>query len=196
MIRTSVWLVLGAIFLSANVTDAHAWDKQRKGFVLGLGGGPALTSINEEFLGLSSRRNKLGLYTDFRIGYAPENNWMICYINKVSWFGSEVTYSTDFDWHVKDMTIMSAITGVGFSYYFNRESPSPFVTGGVGASSFSFPFEDLEGTMGAAFFAGGGYEFTPRWSFEGNFTWGNPSKDDVLDRSVISISGTINILGY
>ena len=196
MFRTAVILVLAVLFILASVNDAHAWDKQRKGFVLGFGGGLALTSIKEEFGGLSGRENKLGLYTDFRIGYAPENNWMIYYMNKVSWFGSKVTFFDGFVGHVEDVTVISGITGAGFSYYFNPDSPSPFVTGGVGASSFSFPFEDVGGTTGAAFFVGGGYEFARRWSVEGNLTWGNPSEDDIIDRSIISVSGTINILGY
>lgn len=61
-------------------TNAHAFDGQRKGFLLGIGLGPGFTSFTQEvavsIFGFhesvkSDRENKAGVISDLKIGYAP-----------------------------------------------------------------------------------------------------------------------------
>lgn len=192
------WVFVGfVLFLLA--TNAQAFDGQRKGFLLGIGIGPGLTSYTQKVTVQmvsveSDRENTAGVMTDFKIGYAPDNSWAIYYTSKVSWFGMTNALGND-------VTIANGLGAVAVSYWFNQQAPSPFIAGGIGFSTWSLPFEDNppDTWMGAGLFAGGGYEFSRHWSVEGYLSWGKP-EDKVygieVSSNVLSLTFTVNVLGY
>ena len=172
-----------ACILFCFVTDALAWDGQRKGFILGFGLGPGLTSFTQtvEYKGMretSDRENEFGLQTDFKIGYAPNNFLQIYWMSKVSWF------------------IAHGVAGLGISYYFKPESPSPYLTGGLGYSSWTTPFEvGAEAWYGPGLSVGVGYEFFRHWSAEVNLSWGKPEEKFFgISLNVLSVRFTVHYL--
>lgn len=73
--RSTVLLVIAFLTL-ALISDADAFDGNRKGFILGGGLGLGVTSFTQTVGGFGprltlERGRKLGLQTSFRIGYAP-----------------------------------------------------------------------------------------------------------------------------
>jgi len=184
-------------------TNAHAFDGQRKGFLLGIGLGPGFTSFAQEvavsYLGFhksvkSDRETKVGLITDFKIGYAPDNIWAIYYTSKVSWFGMTNAFG-------KDVTVSNGLGAVAVSYWFKPQAPSPFIAGGLGYSTWALPFEDNppDTWVGVGLFAGGGYEFSKHVSIEGYLSWGKPKHEEFgieASSNALSFMLTINALAY
>jgi len=198
-----IWVFVG-FMLFCLASNAHAWDDQRKGFLLGFGIGPGFTSFTQkvtvDYFGggtesvESDRENKVGVMTDFKIGYAPDNSWAIYYTSKVSWFGMTNALGSD-------VTIANGLGAVAVSYWFNQQAPSPFIAGGIGFSTWSLPFEDNppDTWMGAGLFAGGGYEFSRHWSIEGYLSWGKPKDKEFgieVSSNALSVMFTVNVLGY
>ncbi|MGB7062071.1 MAG: hypothetical protein WBF13_06920 [Candidatus Zixiibacteriota bacterium] len=202
--RCFVWVVVGLVLFGL-VSNAQAWDQQRKGFLLGFGIGPGLTSYTQTLAVWdppgggtwsfeSDRENSVGVATDFKIGYAPDNSWAIYYTSKVSWFGMENAYGNN-------VTISNGLGAAGVTYWFQPQAPSPFVAGGIGFSTWSLPFEDPapDSWIGPGFFAGGGYEFSRYWSVEGYLSWGKPKDKEYgieVSSNALSFMLTLNWLGY
>lgn len=202
--RYFLWVFAGFILLCV-AGNAHAWDSQRQGFLLGFGVGPGLTSftqtvaVSDPFSGgtisfESDRENKAGVATDFKIGYAPNNSWAIYYTSKVSWFGIENALGDN-------VTIANGLGAAAVCYWFQPQAPAPFVAGGIGFSTWSVPFEDPapDTWIGPGLFAGGGYEFSKHWSVEGYLSWGKP-KDTIwgieVSSNALSFMIVLNVLGY
>ena len=184
-------------------TNAHAFDGQRKGFLLGIGLGPGYTSFTQEVAvsvfgfhesAKSDRENKIGVITDFKIGYAPENSWAIYYTSKVSWFGMKNALGND-------VTVSNGLGAVAMTYWFKPQFPSPFIAGGLGYSTWSLPFENNPPATWTGFglFAGGGYEFSKHISIEGSLSWGKPKHKVFgfeVSSNALSFMLTINALAY
>ncbi len=186
----TILIVLILLFLTVT---ANAFDGRRKGFILGFGMGPGLTSFTQKtYFGYyikKDRENKGAIMTDFKIGYAPTDFWEIYYTSKVSWFGRG------------NVTIGNGLEALGASYYFKPAAPSPFIAAGFGYSTWTQPFESHppDTWFGFGLFAGGGYEFSRHWSVEGYLSWAQPMiKKSGIETSfnVWSLKCTINVLGY
>jgi len=209
-----IWILVGFIlfFLAANV---HAFDGQRQGFILGFGLGPGFTSYTEEFtlefMGLKSsverdRQNKLGVMSDFKIGYAPNNSLEIYYTNKVSWFGHKYSQRVEvwdsvYAEYIEKWTIATGLTAAGVTYYFYPTAPSWFLSGGLGVSAWLVPFEENgpDPRIGLGLFVGGGYEFTRHVNVEVNLCWGKPKDTEggvEISSNALTVSFTVNALAY
>ncbi|MBN2415149.1 hypothetical protein JXO52_04870 [bacterium] len=176
------------------VTTSLFADGNRKGFVIGLGAGGGMTSFTQEVFGFESdRENKFGLATDFKIGFGLSDNLIICYTNKVNWFGMDNMFDDT-------VTIINGLSAAGIMYYFNGFAPSLFITGGVGIASWATPFEeDTDTWTGFGFFAGFGFEFSPHWSVEASVFTGNPSaEEEGIEITTKAFTGmvTLNWLWY
>jgi hypothetical protein len=191
--KTVCVLALVAILLGVSVS--HAFDGNRRGFILGGGIGAGLTSFSQEvdspiFGKLETdRENKFALVTDFRLGGGFTEKFMLYYANKVAWFGMDSAAG-------KSVTIAHGIGLVGASYYFNVAAPSMYLVGSIGLSSWSAPFEsDSESWSGFGITGGVGYEFATHWSVEGTLNWGNPGKGE-FTTNAFSVLVTVNGLAY
>jgi len=179
-------------------TVGWAFDGERQGFILGVGVGAGLTSYTQTisdggFSVTGDRENPFGIMSDFKIGYAPSDVIEIYWMSKVSWFSLENALGDD-------VTIANGIGGLGVTYFFQSTAPSAFVSGGIGFSSWTAPFEEgAEAWYGIGVSAGAGYEFSPHWYLEGNVCWGKPSTEEYgVDFSTNSLSFkvTLNVIGY
>jgi len=190
--------VLAIIVVLAIATNVYAWDGQRKGFVLGFGLGGGYTSFTQtvEFMGISEtsdRENKFGLNTDFKIGYAPSNQFLIYWMSNVNWFGLENILGDN-------VTIANGVGGIGITYYFSPADKSAFIRGGIGGSTWMAPFDsDIDTWYGLGVVGGFGYEFAKHWSIEAVVMWNNPSTEELgidMKTDAFSFAVTLNILGY
>lgn len=131
--------------------------------------------------------------SDFRIGYAPSNLLQIFWMSKVSWFKLENSLG-------EDVIIANGFGGVGVTYSFNPTGPSPFITGGLGFSTWALPFEQGAETMtGLGVVAGVGYEFARHWSVEFDLMRGQPNTKESgleLTTNALSFKLTLNVLAY
>jgi hypothetical protein len=195
-------MVLSIIVVSASGT--YAFDKERKGFILGMGLGPGFSSYTKitDSLGTqiySDKQNKIGVFTDFKLGYAPNDHLMIYWMSKVAWSGRTDTLQQDTSSREEDITVATGIGGLGVTYFFNAKSPSLFVTVGAGFTGWSYPFEDRDFWTGIGVTGGVGWEFRPNWVLEASFLWGKPKYENgPYDYSVDILAAglTFSVIGY
>ncbi|OGC87987.1 MAG: hypothetical protein A2142_02080 [candidate division Zixibacteria bacterium RBG_16_48_11] len=115
--------------------------------------------------------------TDLKIGYAPTEQVEIYYSSKVSWFsvgdGDAVIFAYGFG-------------SAAISYYFQPQSPTFYVSGGLGVATLSDPFEDdPETSSGFGLFAGGGYEFARHYAVEFDLMYGLPKDQGITFKGFV-----------
>ena len=160
MKRFLLVLVL-SLFVTSTV---WGFNGVRKGFILGGGIGLGMTSFKEELGSLSTDwSSNFAFMTDFKIGYAPTNQVEVVYSSKGSWWGES------------GVTFLHGYHTAAVNYFIAPQTPSFYVTGGLGFSTLSAPFEANTSTdVGFGIFAGGGYEFAPHYALEFNLAYGAP----------------------
>ena len=163
-----------------------------------------MNMINNESLDESI--SKFAFVTNFKIGYALNEQFMVYWNNSVAWLGNneyivqldsmdfydsvfldDGTYADDIDTvkHVyysigkdkEEITLALGVGGVGATYFFKPKAPSLFVNMGVGLSYRSYPFWGTEPWTGLGVSGGIGYEFSPNWNTELTFFWAAPKGD-------------------
>ncbi|MDD5530630.1 MAG: hypothetical protein PHX21_11485 [bacterium] len=185
------------LFVLLSITTiVYGWDGKRNGFILGggLGGGSIIykQTLENIYSGAkieSETETSLGFQTNFQIGFAPSENLEIYWSSKQSWFGLTNIYGDE-------VLIMTGVAGLGASYFFSNNAPSPFVSGVLGYSSWSTSDEAL---LGVGMCIGGGYEFYSHFSIDGDIVWGLPSDTQngvKLTTNVIGLRLTVNVCGY
>ena len=128
---------------------------ERKGFIVGIGAGGGLHWIPESSVtGGSLDRSAFAVGPDFKIGYAPTDQFLIYYSAKAVF-----TQATDYD--------AVGISGFGVTYMTRPMSPSFFVTGIAGAGGRA-TVESRDWRDGRGFGVGAGYEFNRHWSISGD----------------------------
>jgi len=191
-------LVMAVLLLLSLVPSGFAFDGYRSGFILGFGLGPGITSFTQTVGAgttslTSDRENTFGIHTDFRIGGGINEQVQIYWISKVAWFSMDNIYGSS-------VTVANGMGGLGVTYYLLPQSPSWYFTGGLGFSTWALPFESNSDTWyGLGMSGGAGYEFSPHWSVDLSFTYGNPNKDVMginVKTNALSIKACINVLGY
>ena len=99
--------------------------------------------------------NKLAIVTDFNIGYAPSDQLLLYYSNKVA-------FTTD------DRVDGVSVTGFGTTYMLRRTSPTPFVSGSIGVGATGTFIGSSSAETGRGYGIGGGYEFARHLSLNGD----------------------------
>jgi hypothetical protein len=121
---------------AAILTQANPASARRQGFIVGIGGGIAI--------GEDGAVGVTNVVTDFKIGYAPSDQWLVYSTNQLVWGSFRNTVG---------------ISGVGVTHMFNPTWPSAFVTGAVGATVGTVASDFV-----LSFIAGGGWEVAPHFS--------------------------------
>jgi hypothetical protein len=165
--------IAGALIVAC-ATNARAFDGHRKGFVLGGGiGGGAASLKQEDYIYITQERNlkeeTTGTFvTDFRIGAAHNDQWMLYYDNQVWWGSAEFISGKE--------AFALGIGLIGISYYLTADVPSWYVLGTAGVSFFG-PSDNYTAQTGFGLSGGAGYEFARHWSLEAVVGWGNPDSN-------------------
>ncbi len=192
-------------FVLTMTVDVFAFDKERKGFILGFGLGPGYCDYSQTIDTATGARiddenlSKMAFFTDFKIGYAPSNQLMIYWLSKVNWFGREDTIQTTTSTRKEAITVANGVGGLGITYFFKPEAPSVYITIGGGFSTRSEPFRGTDPWWAYGLAGSVGWEFQTNWSLELSAIWGRPTHDiPEYDYSAYftSIGLTINVLGY
>jgi hypothetical protein len=142
----------GGSSAEAQEPDEGEETAARKGFIIGVGAGPSFHRA-PGFAGAGSGNGSFALVTDFRVGYAPSDQLLLHYSNKVAW-----TRSARYD--------MVGVTGFGTTYMLRKTSPSPFLTGSFGGAVGGTLLSGAD-SAGYGFSVGGGYELRRHLSFDG-----------------------------
>lgn len=166
-------VVLVTLALCASVVPSAAFDGQRKGFVLGGGLGGGAAHLKQTFSdgqdALEGERDAYGsLVTDFRIGGAFNNQWMLYYDNQIWWFNTENALGNS-------ETFIFGIGLVGLSYYFKTESPSLYAVATIGIAQFGTS-DNYSDSNSFGISGGLGYEFARHWSIEAVAGYGAPEE--------------------
>lgn len=189
--------VVSVIIWSAK--PGFSFDGRRQGFILGGGLGFNLTTYTQTVegfgVGITSDRENTGAFsTNFKIGFAPNEQTEVYYISRVSWFGFTNAFGDD-------VTMAFGLGGIGITHNLQPIVPTFFVTGGLGYSSWSLPFEDNapDAWYGFGIYGGGGYEFARHYNVEFVIGYGNPSDSEggvTARTNGIVFKLTVNALAY
>lgn len=156
----------------------------RKGFIVGFGVGVGGLSMSASAGGLTASESQSVFQTDFKIGYAASNTLEIYYISKVAW------------WDESAITLAQGLSSIAFSKYTNpRKETGMFITGGVGVSILSAPFEDGSSFSGFGAFGGIGYEFAKHWSAQADVIYSN-IKDSGVSVDFVGVRLLVSGLAY
>jgi hypothetical protein len=134
--------------------QANAFDQNRKGFLVGLGGGFGQSTMkltaSEGSESISAEVNNGGLAIDFRIGGGvSEKFWLYYTANSVIFDGGEFG----------DNTYVLGINGIGGTYFLQPQAPSAFFNGAIGAGRIFVADDTDSSESGPAIQLGFGYEF-------------------------------------
>jgi hypothetical protein len=178
----------------------------RRGFILGFQLGPSVSFIHSEDPDGDTYDNTiLGAGFDFRIGWAPSNQFSVHYIHKAAIFLGEIGKKDP----SAEQTLLAMVlfpllpfsigqnnAGVGLTYYFRPEVPSLFLDAQLGLSVY--PLEGfLELSGGGGFAVGCGYEFSSHWSALGSVLVGFDSgENDTTSSMAVSVIATVGYLLY
>ena len=179
----STVLLFIVVYITLVAHIIYAFDNERKGFILGLGGGLHHTSMDYQFTDDISTQ---GLSTSFRIGGAFNEKWMLYYMREAAF------YSID------KKIYASGLMGIGFSYYFQENPTSWYLIGGIGIGDYT-QVTYLDSYTGKSFLFGVGYEIKKRIMIEGKLLYTSindrdPNKTNILNS--ISPIISINYLWY
>lgn len=168
--RAALWIQLGTMAaLLAGVGPAHAFDHQRKGFVMGGGVGFApyasLKSSGESGFETPVNESSPGFAFQFVIGYAwSERNWLV-------YEGNVVGRSSD----AYDIGVYQGFNGVSWYHAYGPRGAAWVTALGAGAQvassddyiriAFNQPLPaGPPSDLGPGLLVGVGREFKPRWS--------------------------------
>jgi hypothetical protein len=170
-------IVLAVIFLLVSAVQVWAFDGQRKGFILGGGLGLGMTSYKFESGPFQTdTENQFSFMTEFKIGYAPTEQVEVFYASKVSWFNDALD----------NVIVANGLGLAAVSYYFLPQTPTWFVTGGLGFSTASAPFEESSRTyVGFGVSVGGGYEFARHFAVEFDLMYSAPEDEGVTFKGFV-----------
>lgn len=167
-------VVIILFFLCSNI---FASIGKRKGFFIGLGFGASqvsytsfssdyATSFEEEFC------LKSGIATDFKMGYAFTNNFLLYYSVKNAFISDDIIDD--------EIQIVNQAHVLGCAVYVTEKT---YVSSGFGLSSWiaSYESKDSDDWYGTAAVFGGGYEFAKHL---------NVNIDVIINDPVLLIGGT------
>ena len=174
--------ILSVLAISSSL---YAFDEEKEGFILSIGAGISTVNTEVKIGNLGADENSFGLSTSFKIGYGFTNQFLLYYMNDVSWYG----YDND----PNDDTYTSGITGIGASYYLEENSPY-YLMGSIGIGSL-FNFSENEGETGNAFAIGGGYEVSPHFQIEVTYL-STSIEDNGVELNTDAVRITANYMWY
>jgi len=176
----------------------NAQDFSRKGFYFSIGIGPSFTNykldgsitkpdnstlyygamwlgdmnsdnIDGELESYPFTKNSFGLRTNFNLGYGINNQFVISYMNRVSYIMDDILSRTNYASHYENPPALTiaGVTGVELDYYLSDQMKSPYLSIGGGMSLWNQPgVSDYLTKTGLGLTFGGGYQFSKHLSID------------------------------
>ena len=176
------------ISLVSTSTSIFAWDGNRQGFLWGFGAGTNSQTViyDAESPGELESEELSTSITNFRIGYAPQNNYAMLLYGHGLWNLLEAGSSSYY--------------AINYQRWSHDEPQSNIWFGGIGliADSYTTTYKDRSGSdpdYGVGINFGYGREIVEHVSIETNLTIGGMEidGDDLL---FVGFNTTFNLLGY
>ncbi|KQC12752.1 MAG: hypothetical protein APR63_10415 [Desulfuromonas sp. SDB] len=187
-------------------------EPHRRGFILNFGMGTGYTHIYSKTGDRVRYDDELALGSDFRIGWAPTDQYQLYYTHKLTLFDLDDLFRKSEELQEENPFAFLILpflpfayshncAGLGMTYFFKPQAPSFYVDGGFGMTIF--PNRQIEEVQaGGSVFWGGGYEITPHLTLGCEMMWGFASDDDQYSNEERTTSNafsaivTINFLLY
>lgn len=173
MHKVRIVAAFATLIMILSSTFAIAQEPNRKGFIIGFAAGGGYQAYEAEVTGGAEkdRSHLFAFATNFRIGTGINEQLMIYYDTRTSWFGISEEWTDE-------STAGIGVMGLGFSYFLEPRSPSVYLLGSIGISYMLWlgRLDEWVGD-GFGFSAGVGYEFRQHWAIEGTVLWGMPDHD-------------------
>jgi hypothetical protein len=169
------------LLLARPATGASAGAGAREGWIASVAVGPGLTAFTPRgatSAAVPGQQARLGLAAELRAGRGMGDHLALFVTQKLSAFGGGGLQAGG--------TVVDALGSVGAAWYFLPSAPGSYVTAGAGIATWSPGSSGSSGPAGEegggggslsglGWFAGGGYEFSRRWSLEGTASFASPS---------------------
>lgn len=178
----SVSAILAVLFLWPSSVTAQ---QQRGGFVIGFGIGPGAISLKPKSGGASGpRTNKVGGFTDLRIGYAPSEELSIYYSNQVVFFKLDDPAGDIF------LNIFG-VTGIGVTYFPPTLSQLS-LNGSLGIGTLGTIFDDAttDSSMGLGLTLGAGLALSDIAFLNVSLMYGKPG-DNGFDTQILGLTASV-----
>ncbi len=186
MTRNGIVLLLVLVTTLAAV-QAQAFDGERKGFMLNLGGGMGKGEITLSNATASISADGTGFISDFKIGGGANEQMMIYYTNRALW------YSVSSEPGVP--SLVNGMSALGVSYFLEPTAPSAFFSGALGFGVLT-DSEATDSDTGPGFTIGVGFEFSTNWIVEATYMSAKVFEENDLDVTVSNVAVTISWFAY
>jgi len=168
-----------------SISSAQAFDDNKKGFLVSLGGGLSNVNTKVSLGNLGANESSFGLASSFKLGYGFNEQFMLYYVNDVSWYGYENDPNKD--------TYATGLTGIGASYFFDKNKPY-YILGGVGVGTITNVSKSVQ-TRGNSFMIGAGYEAVKHLQVEASYVKSNFEESNVK-ANINTVKMTLNYMWY
>jgi hypothetical protein len=175
VLRIAVVILIAGFIVGLAPSRAAAFDGGRKGFVIGLGVGYGRTGWGV---------NHSGLFTSFKIGYAPTDRVMILWHSSGTFFKG-----VSGEWK------MDGVGGLSMQVYLSSAPRAAYVIAGGGYQNV-MSFSAATNEIGPGVRAGFGYEFTKHLSVEAIVQHGFHKTGLATTSNPTSFGVTLNVLGF
>lgn len=177
-----LFLLVLTVFVTSIADQAEAFDGDRKGFVLNLGGGFGQGKLKVSGNGASMSEDGTGVSTVFKIGAGLSPQAVLYYTNRVIW------------WSSSGVSVNTGMSAAGFSYFFQPQAPSFFLTGALGIGVATV--EDFDSDTGFGFGIGAGFEFAKNWTVEVNYLSAKVDEEGPLSLTASNLALTVSWFAY
>ena len=170
-----------ALLMFVAPMTASAFDGERKGFMLNLGGGFGQGKVSWD----GGSVDGTGFGTDFKIGGGPSNQVLVYYTNRALWYSPG---SSSSNW-------VNGMSAAGVSYFLEPQSPCFFFSGALGIGVLSDSGSGGS-ESGFGFTLGVGYEIVRSFIAEITLMHAGLSVDSDDNPSVSNLMVTFSWLAY
>ncbi len=182
------FLIKIVYFSILSVLIANNADNNKKGFIIGFGGGFHNGIVQAEQAEQSMSFNHNGASSDFKIGFSPLNNCEIYYSHKGSYFKNN------------DTNFMTESSGLGLTFFLNPKffkdnkwHPSTFIAVTYGRSDYGRRDGKFSYDHGKGYSFSIGYEYTPKFRIQLNYVIGDELNSDYFDPEIRMRTSNINL---
>jgi hypothetical protein len=158
---------------------SRAFNNERQGFILGLGGGYGSAKWSSH----GDSESWSGVATTLRLGGGVNNQTLVYYSNRVVFFS------------IEGYNFYQGMSAAGVSYFLEPTGPSFFFSGELGMGVIGTWEEGGDSESGFGFTLGAGYEVSPHLLLEFNYMRASVG-DSSFDWDISNITFTVSWLGY
>ena len=181
--RRRIHALLALLIMGGLLSTPHPGTAQRSGFIIGIGAGPSYVSLP----GPPDRSTKVMVGTDFKIGYAPSEDWAIYWSADTNFYSPEgdgVSFG------------FLGVGGLGATRFLGADAPVSYVDGSVGLGSSAALFDDgeVQQDQGLGLTVGTGWALSRVFFLDVDFIYAQVSPDFGDSQRYYGAKVSVNVL--